>query len=440
MTGVQDMTETSKRHHVIIVGAGFGGLDVANSLAGANVTITIIDRRNHHLFQPLLYQVAGASLATSEIAWPIRHLFRKRKEVTTLMAEVVGVDKESKQVRIDDGSLLSYDTLILATGATHAYFGNDEWEPFAPGLKTLEDAAKIRGRILSAFEEAERTNDMEQRTALQTFVIIGGGPTGVELSGTIAELAKDTLSRNFRSIDPSKSRVILIEAGPRLLSVFPENLSEYTKKALEKLGVEVMLGTPVTNCSDEGVVYGGNQLKAKTIIWAAGVKASPAARWLEAESDRAGRVVVNSDLTVPDHPEIFVIGDTAAVAMEDGTFVPGIGPAAKQEGKYVARIIDSRLKGKSNITPFKYKHMGNLATIGHSLAVIHMGKIKLRGMFAWWVWKLAHIYFLIGAHNRLSVALSWIWNHSIGYRGSRIILTQSSGDDEKESTSSSNKR
>ena len=419
-------TKTHERHKVIVVGAGFGGLDVVNNLSGKFVDVTIIDRRNHHLFQPLLYQVAGASLAPSEIAWPIRHLFRKRQEVNTLMAEVVGVDKKAKQVIIDSGERLSYDTLVLATGATHAYFGRDEWEPFAPGLKTLEDATKIRERILTSFEEAERTCDLVQQEALKTFVIIGGGPTGVELAGTIAELARDTLARDFRNMEPSKSRVVLIEAAPRLLSVFPEKLSEYTRKALEKLGVEVITGMPVTECSGEGVVYDGKQIKANTIVWAAGVKASPAAQWLGVEADRAGRVIVDQHLNITDHLDIFVIGDTAAATMEDGKLVPGIAPAAKQEGKYVAKLIMKRLKGKEDNSPFKYSHQGNLATIGHSLAVVDFGWIRLKGLFAWWIWKLVHIYFLIGTRNRLSVALSWVWNHSIGYRGSRIVMKTSS--------------
>ncbi|HGO6088778.1 NAD(P)/FAD-dependent oxidoreductase [Burkholderia cepacia] len=413
---------SGKRHQVVVVGAGFGGLDVVNGLAGTDVDITIVDRHNHHLFQPLLYQVAGASLSASEIAWPIRYLFRKRPEVQTLMAEVVGIDRSERAVILDNGSRLSYDTLVLATGARHAYFGHDEWEAFAPGLKTLEDATTIRGRILVAFEEAERSSDPERRAALQTFVVIGGGPTGVELSGTIAELARNTLASDFRSIDPRKTRVVLIEAGPRLLSVFPEDLSEYTRRALEKLGVEVQLGAPVTECSADGVLVGGKTLPAKTIVWAAGVQASPAARWLSATADRAGRVLVGSDLTVPEHPEIFVVGDTAAVAMPNGKFVPGIAPAAKQQGAYVAKVIGQRLKGKLVSAPFKYWHQGNLATIGRSLAVIDMGPVKLRGAFAWWVWKLAHIYFLIGGKNRLSVAISWVWNHSIGYRGSRLIM------------------
>lgn len=409
------------RHHVIVVGAGFGGLEVVQGLAGGGVDITVVDRRNHHLFQPLLYQVAGASLSPSEIAWPIRSLFRKRKDVRTLLGEVRDIDTDGRRIILDDGSALSYDTLVIATGARHSYFGHDQWEPFAPGLKSLEDATTIRRRVLLAFEEAERETEPAQRAALQTFVIIGGGPTGVELAGTIAELAHLTLLRDFRSIDPTATRVVLIEAGQRLLPVFPEDLSTYTRQALEKLGVEVKLGTPVTECSADGVVVDGKLIPAATILWAAGVQASPAARWLNADADRAGRVVVGPDLTVPGHANIFVIGDTAASTGADGKLVPGLAPAAKQEGQYVARLIRQRLKGLNASVPFHYRHQGNLATIGSRLAVVDMGRFKLRGALAWWMWKLIHIYFLIGAQNRLSVALSWMWTHGIGYRGSRLI-------------------
>src|SRR5688572_2337663 len=319
---------SSERHHVVVVGAGFGGLETVHHLAGAPVRITVIDRRNHHLFQPLLYQVATASLATSEIAWPIRHLLRKRPEVTTLLASVEGINKDARRVVLDDGSTIAYDTLVLATGARHAYFGHDDWEPFAPGLKTLEDATTIRRRILVAFEKAERETDPQQRAALLTFVIIGAGPTGVEMAGTIAELARVTLPRDFRHIDTRETRVVLIEAGPRVLAGFTEDLSAYAQRSLESLGVEVELGHPVSACTADGVVYGAKTLAASTIIWAAGVQASPAGEWLGARVDRAGRVIVEPDLTAPGHPEIFVIGDTAAVMAPDGSPVPGIAPAA----------------------------------------------------------------------------------------------------------------
>ena len=415
----------AKPHRVVIVGAGFGGLEAAFGLSGAPVEITLIDRRNHHLFQPLLYQVATASLATSEIAWPIRYLLRDRPDVTTLFANACGVDAASKHVLVDDGDSIPYDTLILATGARHAYFGHDEWEPFAPGLKTLEDATTLRRRILVAFERAERETDPEIRTALLTFVVIGAGPTGVEMAGTIADLANDTLPRDFRHIDTRKARVVLIEAGPRVLAGFPDDLSAYAQRSLQSLGIEVMLGEPVTECSADGVVYGGKRLEARTIVWAAGVQASRAAEWLNAPADRAQRLQVEPDLTVPGHPDIFAVGDTVTIKDSDGNPVPGIAPAAKQEGLYVAAQIKARLKGET-LPPFRYKHAGSLAQIGKRLAVIDFGKFKLRGTIAWWIWGIAHIYFLIGLRNRLSVALSWMWIHARNQRAARLITQGSS--------------
>jgi NADH dehydrogenase len=412
-------------HRVVIIGAGFGGLQAAFGLAGAPVTVTLVDRRNHHLFQPLLYQVATASLATSEIAWPIRYLLRGRPEVTTLFATVSGVDASEKRVLLDDGDALPYDTLILATGARHAYFGHDEWEPFAPGLKTLEDATTLRRRILVAFERAERESDPQRRAALLTFVIVGAGPTGVELAGTIAELAQDTLPPDFRNIDTHKARVVLIEAGPRVLSGFDDDLSSYAQRSLESIGVEVMLNHAVTECSADHVVYGGKLLETTTIIWAAGVRASPAAEWLGAAADRAGRLQVEPDLTVPGHPDIFAIGDTVSVNGPDGKPVPGIAPAAKQQGSYVAGTIRARLSGRTT-PPFYYKHAGSLAQIGKRKAVIDFGRFKLRGTLAWWIWGIAHIYFLIGLRNRLSVAISWLWIHARDQRAARLITQGSS--------------
>jgi NADH:ubiquinone reductase (H+-translocating) len=405
---------------VVVVGAGFGGIEAVRGLARAPVRITLVDRRNHHLFQPLLYQAATASLAPSEIAWPIRHLFRDRPEVETLMASVESIDKDARRVHLDGAEELGYDTLVLATGARHAYFGHDNWEPFAPGLKTLDDATTIRSRILSACEEAEREPDALRQMALMTFAIVGAGPTGVELAGAIAELARATLPGDFRRIDPAMARIVLIEAGPRVLPAFAEDLSAYAKRSLERLGVEVALGAPVSNCSAEGVVYGGKSLAAATILWAAGVQSSPAALWLEAPADRAGRLEVLPDLTVPGHPEIFAIGDAAIVLRPDGRPVPGIAPAAKQEGAYVAKAIRARLAGAS-APPFRYHHAGDLATIGKRRAVIDFGWIKLKGALAWWLWGLAHIYFLIGVRNRLSVALNWLWIYVRDQRGARLI-------------------
>ena len=420
---MSEVVSTPALHHVVIAGAGFGGLAVAHGLAGAAVRITILDQRNHHLFQPLLYQVGTASLATSEIAWPIRHLLRRRKEVNTLLAVVTGVDTARRQVLLEDGASVDYDTLVLATGARHAYFGHDEWEPFAPGLKTLEDATSIRRRILLSLERAEREPDPERRAALLTFVIVGGGPTGVELAGSIAELTHQNLPEDFRAIDTRKARVLLIEAGPRILPSFTPDLSAYAARALERLGVEIQLGLPVSECSERGVVYGGRAVSADVILWAAGVRASPAAAWLDLPPDNAGRVKVEPDLSVPGQPQIFVIGDTATINAWHGKPVPGIAPAAKQQGIHVARTIKQRLAGDSRTRPFHYKHSGNLATIGKRSAVIDFGWIKVRGRLAWWIWGLAHIYFLIGLRNRLAVALSWLWIYTTGNR-SACLITQ----------------
>jgi NADH dehydrogenase len=410
-------------HHVVIVGAGFGGLSAAQGLAGAGVRITIIDQRNHHLFQPLLYQVGTAALATSEIAWPIRFLMRKRGEVTTLLGEVGGIDTRNRRINLRDGASVEFDTLILATGARHAYFGHDEWEPFAPGLKTLEDATSIRRRVLLSLERAERETDPARRSALLTFAIVGGGPTGVELAGAVVELVYQNLVGEFRRIDTRKARVLLIEAGPRLLPAFAPDLSAYALRALQRLGVEVRLGSAVTDCNEIGVRMGEETVAAEVILWAAGVRASPAAAWLDASADNAGRVKVEPDLTAPGHPEIFVIGDTATVNVWNGKPAPGIAPAAKQQGLHVARTIKRRLAGDSHPRPFRYRHAGDLATIGKRSAVIDFGWCKLKGWIAWWVWGLAHIYFLIGLRNRLAVALSWLWIYLTGNR-SACLITQ----------------
>ena len=408
-------------HHVVVVGAGFGGLEAVKGLAHAPVAISFIDQRNHHLFQPLLYQVATASLATSEIAWPIRSLVRDRPEVTTLLATVTGVDADRRRVRLADGDAVPYDTLVLATGARHAYFGHDEWEPFALGLKTIEDATTIRRRILLAFELAEEESDPARQAALLTFAIIGGGPTGVELAGTIAELARSTLRPEFRRIDTARARVVLIEAGPRILGGYADDLSDYALASLTKLGVEVELGRAVSDCTADGVTYGERRLATKTILWAAGVRASPAAEWMGAPADRAGRLEVLPDLSVPGRPEVFAIGDTATVAGPDGRPAPGIAPAAKQEGQYVAAVIKARLRGAPPPGPFRYRHEGSLAQIGKRRAVIDFGWIRLKGALAWWIWGLAHIYFLIGARTRLSVAISWLWIHARNQRSARLI-------------------
>jgi len=411
-----------KRHRVVVVGAGFGGLSAVDRLKGAPVDIILIDQRNHHLFQPLLYQAATASLATSEIAWPIRSIVRHRPEVTTLLGTVEGVDAARRLVLVNGAEPLAFDTLILATGARHGYFGHDEWEAFAPGLKTVEDAILIRRGILKAFEDAELERDADTRTALLTFVVIGGGPTGVELAGTIADLAHDTLKGEYRSIDPHMARVLLIEAGSRVLAGFPDTLSEYTRKALEKIGVEVLLGQAVTNIEAGLVTIGEQRIPARTIVWAAGVRASPAAEWLDVPSDRSGRMFVEPDLSVADYPEIFAIGDTIVIEGPDGKAVPGIAPAAKQGGRYVADVIRRRLSGAKPPPPFAYRHDGSLAQIGKGKAVIDFGRIKLHGAIAWWLWGIAHILFLIGTRSRLSVALSWLWIYVRNQRGARLII------------------
>ena len=415
------MRPSAVLHHVVVVGGGFGGLTAIENLTGAPVRITLVDQRNHHIFQPLLYQAATASLTPSDIAWPIRTLVRKRHEVVTLLGTVVGVQAASNRLVLEDGTTLAYDTLILATGARHAYFGHDDWEQFAPGLKTIEDATAVRRRILLAFEHAEMEPDSKAREALLTFVIVGGGPTGVELAGTIAELARDTLPRDFRRIETQKARVILVEAGPRILANYAPELSQYAKKSLEKIGIEIRLGEAVTECRADGVKIGSGFLPARTLIWAAGVAASPAAQWLNAPADRAGRLKVNPNLTVPGHANVFAIGDTIAINRPDGSPVPGIAPAAKQEGAFVAKLITRRLRGHATDEVFHYRHQGDLAQIGKGRAVTDFGWIKLKGALAWWLWGIVHIYFLIGLRTRLSVALSWLWNYARDSRSARLI-------------------
>ncbi|MBN8185356.1 MAG: NAD(P)/FAD-dependent oxidoreductase [Salipiger thiooxidans] len=416
-----------QKHRVVVVGGGFGGIACVRSLKAKDVEITLVDQRNHHLFQPLLYQVATTILPTSEIAWPIRGLLRDREDVRTLMAEVEAVDQDNRRVHFTDGGSVEYDTLVLATGARHSYFGNDDWETAAPGLKTLEDATAIRRRVLSAFEAAERSDDPKEREALLTFAVVGAGPTGVELVGIIAELAQTSLVREFRNIDTRQARVLLVEAGPRVLPAFPESLSDYAAGALKRLGVEVRTGTPVTHCDPEGITLGTEHIPARTAIWAAGVKASRAAQWLGVAGDRAGRVPVTEDLTLEGHPEIFVIGDTAAVTNADGKPVPGIAPAAKQQGEFVARKLKARFGLRRDPGRFVYRHQGSLATIGRKAAVADFGRIRLKGALAWWVWGIAHIYFLIGTRNRMAVALSWLWSHASGQKSARLITQGKQG-------------
>ena len=417
--GTLDSAGGSAKPKVVIVGAGFGGLDAARALRDAPVDITVIDRHNYHCFQPLLYQVATATLSGADIAWPIRTLFRRQRNATVLMADATGVDPQRRLVFTNSG-IFPFDFLILATGATHSYFGHDEWAAFAPGLKTIEDAAIIRRDTLLAFEKAELARTDKERQALLTFAIVGGGPTGVEMAGAIAMIARESLQPEFRHIDTGDAHIILLEAGPRILPALPENLSDYAEKALVGMGVEVRTKTAVTGCHEKGVDTAKGRIDAATIIWAAGVVASPAAKWLCAEADKAGRIEVKDDLSLPGYPNIFAIGDTAAVPWRNGALVPGIAPAAKQMGQYAARKIAARLRGKET-GPFRYTHEGDLATIGRKAAVVKVGSITLTGFVGWVFWGVAHIYFLIGFRNRFAVAFSWLWNWATYQSGARLI-------------------
>lgn len=404
------------RTRVVIVGAGFGGLEAARALARAPVEVTVVDRQNHHCFQPLLYQVATAVISPADIAWPIRGILRRQRNARVVLGRVSGVDKKARIVHADDIDL-PYDYLVLSTGVTHSYFGHPDWEESAPGLKTLTDAIEIRRRILLAFEHAEIAEREKDRRRLLTFVIVGGGPTGVEMAGAIAEIARQTLRFDFRRIDPSSSRIVLIEAGPRILPTFPEELSAYAKRSLERMGVEVMTGAMVTACHRDGVSLGEKRIDSESIVWAAGVVASPAAQWIEAERDRAGRIKVGPDLSVPGHPEIFAVGDTAAPPVP----VPGMAPAAKQMGRYVGELIRARVEGRPPPKPFVYRHAGDLATIGRKSAVVKFSRLELTGFIGWLFWSVAHIYFLIGIRNRFVVAITWLWGYLTYQRGARLI-------------------
>ncbi len=408
------------RPHIVIVGAGFGGLSAAHGLAGADADVTVIDRRNYHLFQPLLYQVATAGLSPAQIAQPIRSILRKAPNVRVILGRVTGVDVHRRVVTLED-SEVGYDALVLATGSRHAYFGHDEWESAAPGLKTIDDATGIRRRILSAFEQAEQSGDPEARRRFLTFVVIGAGPTGVEMAGAIAELAHVALRHDFRTINPRDARIVLVEAGPRVLAAFPPTLSEAALRSLARLHVEVRLGKPVSECDSTGVTIGDERLEAATIIWAAGVASSSAAQWLGVEKDRVGRVVVGSDLTVPGHPEIFVIGDTAHAPGPDGQPLPGLAPVAKQQGTYVARLLRARIAGRAAPGPFRYRNYGAMATIGRRSAVADFGWLKVDGTLAWLLWGLIHVTFLIGFRNRFVVLFDWLWSYATFQSGARLI-------------------
>lgn len=412
--------------HVVIIGGGFAGLWCTRALASARVRITLVDKANHHLFQPLLYQVATAGLSAPDIAAPLRHILRGQRNVRVLMAEVRRIDVAGQTVQLGGpvaSQTLQYDQLLVASGATHAYFGHDEWAPHAPGLKTLDDALAIRRRLLLAFEQAEAARSEEERRAWLRFAIVGGGPTGVELAGTLAEIARHTLREEFRHFDPRQASVRLIEAGAALLASFPPELQKRTRAQLESLGVEVCCGTPVVDITDQGYRVGESFVPCRTVLWAAGVAASPLGAMLGVPLDRVGRVKVNPDLTLPGHPDVFVAGDLAALSRPDGRPVPGIAPAAKQMGTYVARSLRARLAGGS-AQPFVYTDHGNLATIGRRAAVVDLRGFQFSGLLAWWFWLATHVFFLIGFRNRVSVLLDWALAYWTYQRGARIVLGQ----------------
>ncbi|KAB7766801.1 NAD(P)/FAD-dependent oxidoreductase [Xanthomonas maliensis] len=413
-------TPSSAPLHLVVVGGGFAGLWATRALTDPGIRITLIDRQNHHLFQPLLYQVATAGLSAPDIAAPLRHILRTQRNVEVRLGEVVSIAPARKQVRLADGNTLDYDLLLLATGATHAYFGNDHWAEHAPGLKTLYDALVLRRKLLLAFERAEAETDPAARAAWLSFAVVGGGPTGVELAGTLAEIARHTLKNEFRHIDPRLAQVRLVEAGPRVLPSFPEDLTTKARQQLERLGVDVHTGTPVTHIDATGYRLGEQFVPARTVVWAAGVAASPLARTLDVPLDRAGRVLVAPDLSVPGHPEIFVGGDLAAV-QQDGRPVPGVAPAAKQMGRHIAKAIQARRRGQA-APAFRYQDYGNLATIGRMAAIVHVGRLKLSGIVAWWFWLAAHVFFLIGFRNRFVVLVNWAMAYWSYQRAARIIF------------------
>lgn len=407
--------------HVVIVGAGFGGVATARALRTTACRVTLIDKHNYHLFQPLLYQVATAGLSPSDIATPIRGLFRDQENIRVMMNEVGGVDKTARQVKLTDGSTITYDYLVLATGARHSYFGKDAWSEFAPGMKRVEDAIAVRGKLLRAFEAAENTDDISLREKLLSFVIVGGGPTGVELAGALAELAHQGMEDEFRRIDPANAKITLVEAGPRVLAVMPESISAYTKIALEKLGVTVKTGGRVETIDAEGVVVNGERIASLNVIWAAGVQASPAAQWMGGEADRAGRLKVNTDLSVPGADSVYAIGDTVLAEVWNGKPMPGLAPAAKQSGKFVAKHIRAKIEGSAPQKAFHYRHYGSLATIGRKAAVADFGALKLQGAVAWWFWGAVHVLFLANLQSRVAVMVEWFWAYLTFKRSIRLI-------------------
>ena len=420
---LENMRESTPR--VVIAGGGFGGLAAAKALKSAPAEVILIDRTNHHLFQPLLYQVATSVLSPSQIGFPIRGILGKQKNATVILGEVTGVDKDKKCVFVSDEDRqdvpLTYDYLILATGATHSYFGRNEFEKFAPGMKSLADSVAARNKILQAFELAEAEEDPSRHRELLTFVLVGAGPTGVEMAGALAVLVRTTLKSEFRRIDPASARIVLVDAGPRVLGPFSEHLSQVAKQRLENLGVEVRLGHAVDQIDSDGVVVAGERIASKTVIWTAGVAPSPAGKWLQVETDRAGRVRIQKNLTVPGHGEIFVVGDTASFE-QDGKPLPGVAQVAIQQGRYAGKVVHSRIAGSNEPAPFRYFDKGSMAVVGKGFAVLQSGKIQTSGAGAWLIWALVHLQFLATPGLRLSIFLQWIWTYLTGRRGSRLIV------------------
>ncbi|MFC5068314.1 NAD(P)/FAD-dependent oxidoreductase [Flaviflagellibacter deserti] len=407
--------------HVVIAGGGFGGIEVAKALGAAGIRATVVDRQNHHLFQPLLYQVATAALSPADIAEPIRRILRPYPSTDVLFAEVIGIDKQTRTVLLKGHAPIRFDRLVIATGSRPSYFGNDDWEKCAPGLKTIDDARRLRTRLLLAFERAEICDDPVEQHRLMTSVVIGAGPTGVEMAGSIAELARYTLARDFRKIKPNLARTILIEAGPRALPAFTPKMSKYTEKALHDLGVEIRMGQKVERISDGSVTVAGETIEAGTIVWAAGVKATDASGWLEVEPDRAGRIAVNPDLSVPGLDRIYVLGDLALLNGEDGQPLPGLAQVAKQQGQFLGKALAANIRSGTPLPPFQFHNRGNVAIIGRHAAVFEAGRLRLKGWPAWFAWAVVHVYLLVGFQHRVIVSLQWIWRYLTYDRGARLV-------------------
>jgi NADH dehydrogenase len=406
---------------VVIVGAGFAGLAAAQALAARRVPVTVIDRRNHHLFVPLLYQVATAALSPADIAQPIRRILRHARSAEVVLGEVTGIDEPSRRVLMADGTALAFDRLVLATGSRPGYFGHDAWASLAPGLKQVEDALAIRTRLLLAFERAETCDDADERRRLMTIIVVGGGPTGVELAGAVAELARYALSRDFRHIDPKTARILLVEAGPRLLAAFPEPLARFARHTLERLGVSVLLNTPVEDIRPDGATLAGQPVAAGLVIWGAGIAANPAGRWLNAPTDRMGRIAVAPDLSVPGHPGIFALGDIASLAGSDGRPLPALAQVAQQQGRHLGRTLAANLLHGTALPPFRFRNRGNTAVIGRHAAVFDFGRWQLKGWFAWVLWAIVHVYLLVGFEQRVLVTVQWLWRYLTYERGARLI-------------------